>query len=105
MKVIAVANQKGGCGKTTTAINLSSSLVIKGKKVLLIDCDPQSHATMGLNVDAAESGSLYNVLTVRTGEQLSIEDVSVEIKDNFDMVPSDALLAAIEQEFADLSGR
>ena len=105
MQVIAVANQKGGCGKTTTAINLSSSLVIKGKKVLLIDCDPQSHATMGLNVDAAESGSLYNVLTTRTAEQLSIEDVAVEIKDNFDIVPSDALLSAIEQEFADLDSR
>ncbi len=105
MKVIAVANQKGGCGKTTTAINLSSSFVIKGKKVLLIDCDPQSHATMGLNVNAAESGSLYNVLTIRTAEQLSIEAVSVKIKDNFDMVPSDALLGAIEQEFSDQDGR
>ena len=105
MKIIAVANQKGGCGKTTTAINLSSSLVIKGKKVLLVDCDPQSHATMGLNVDAAESGSLYNVLTTRTAEQLSIEDVVVKIKDDFDMVPSDALLGTIEQEFADLNGR
>jgi len=105
VKVIAVANQKGGCGKTTTAINLSSSLAIKGQNVLLIDCDPQSHATMGLNVDTEEFGSLYNVLTVRAGEQLSIEDVSVEIKDNFDMVPSDALLGAIEQEFANLDNR
>ena len=105
MNVISIANQKGGCGKTTTAINLSSSLVLKGKKLLLIDCDPQSHATMGLNINASESGSLYNVLTIRTAQQLSIEDVTVEIKENFDMVPSDALLGAIEQEFTDLDGR
>ena len=105
MKTIAVANQKGGCGKTTTAINLSSSLCLKGKRVLLVDCDPQSHATLGLNVDTFETGSLYNVLTLRKEERLAVEDVIVSVKPDLDLMPSDPLLSAIEQEFADLDGR
>ena len=106
MRVIASANQKGGCGKTTTAINLSSSLSLKGQKVLLIDFDPQAHATMGLSTTPSDfKKSIYDVITPKENESLGIEDILVPIKDNFDLAPSSLILSAVEQELSGMEGR
>jgi len=106
MRVIASANQKGGCGKTTTAINLSSSLSLKGQKVLLIDFDPQAHATMGLNVKPSDlDKTIYDVITPKKNWLWGIEDVLLPIKDNFDLAPSSLILSAFEQELSGLERR
>jgi len=106
MRIIAVANQKGGCGKTTTAISLSSSLALRGKKVLLIDCDPQAHATIGLNVSPSDlEKSLYHVLTPTDNGGLGLEDVVQYVKENFDLAPSSVVLSALEQDLSGTNGR
>jgi chromosome partitioning protein len=106
MRVIASANQKGGCGKTTTAINLSSSLSLKGKRVLLIDFDPQAHATMGLNITPSDlEKSIYDVITPKGNGSLGIEDILVPIRDNFDLAPSSLILSIVEQELSGMEGR
>ena len=101
MHVIALSNQKGGCGKTTSAINIAASLAALGKRTLLIDLDPQAHASFGLGVrnDKLEC-SIYNVLTEQADKKKSfIEDVIVPIEPHLDLVPSHILLSTIEQEF------
>jgi len=105
MRIIAIANQKGGCGKTTTAINLSSCLALKGQKVLLIDFDPQSHATMGLNIDCDPERNIYHVIAPAPTEAVGLDNVIVSVKENFDIAPSDTRLCAVEQELACVDGR
>lgn len=103
MKIISIANQKGGCGKTTTAINLASTLAFNGKKVLLIDLDPQAHATLGLNID--DGNSLYNVISKLTPRRLKIRDIIKKADKTFDIIPSNVLVGTLEQELADEIGR
>jgi chromosome partitioning protein len=106
MRTIASANQKGGCGKTTTAINLSYSLSLKGKRVLLIDFDPQAHATMGLNIQPSDlEKTMYDVMKPGQKKRLGIDEIMVPVKDNLDLAPSSVTLSAIEQELSGVDGR
>jgi chromosome partitioning protein len=106
MRVISIANQKGGCGKTTTTINLSACLAAKGRRVLLIDLDPQGHSSMGLNVHPAESQStLHDALGNAQGVRLDLEHVIVRVGENLDIAPSDLGLSTFEQHLSMVQGR
>jgi chromosome partitioning protein len=104
MRTIAIANQKGGCGKTTTAVNLSAALAEKGYSVLLMDLDPQAHATLALGYDPeAVDKTIYDVIT-NPGVLMS----EVILKTNISglrLVPSNILLSGVEIELAPLAGR
>jgi len=102
MKIVAIANQKGGCGKTTTAINLAGALADLGKNVLLIDLDPQAHASYGLGImNQAPGKSTYNILTDEQEKKRAIGDCIINVSKNLDIVPSNILLSTLEQELKD----
>ncbi|MBU1727446.1 MAG: AAA family ATPase [Candidatus Omnitrophica bacterium] len=103
MRIISITNQKGGCGKTTTAINLAANLAVNGKKILLIDLDPQSHATLGLNIKS--EFSIYNVLSKLTNKKARLENIIQNIGANFDIAPSSIILSTLEQELSGEIGR
>ncbi|HNV86167.1 MAG TPA: AAA family ATPase [Candidatus Omnitrophota bacterium] len=101
MRIIAVANQKGGCGKTTVSVNLSASLAFLGKKVLLIDLDPQAHSTLGLGVKAEEViRSVYDIFDAEEGSSGHIPDLRIPLSNFLHLLPSEIILSAIEQKLA-----
>lgn len=98
MRTIAIANQKGGVGKSTTAINLGAGLVAKGNKVLLIDCDPQGHATLGLGI---ETKNIKTVADLLIKEKICLEEVISHTEEkSFDIIPSDIGLSVAEMQLS-----
>ncbi|HDP24575.1 MAG TPA: hypothetical protein ENN34_03945 [Deltaproteobacteria bacterium] len=97
MRTIAIMNQKGGCGKTTTTINLGACLAFLEKKVLVVDLDPQAHATLGLGLNPGDySKSIYDLLMGRENAPMAIEQVIIHLNENLSLLPSEIMLSAAE---------
>jgi chromosome partitioning protein len=100
-QVIAVANQKGGVGKTTTAVSLAACLAAVGKRVLLFDLDPQANATSGLGLDKTEGASAYRVLL---GEGGLLDKIQKTAFDRLEIIPSELDMCGADVELARMDG-
>jgi len=102
MRSIAIMNQKGGVGKTTTAVNVSAALAAAGFKVCLIDLDPQAHASLHFGIDTQSEGtSVYDVLTGK----LKLRDVRLQVAQNLFLIPAHLDMVGAELELASAVGR
>lgn len=100
MRTVAIVNQKGGCGKTTTTVNLAGCLAEEGARVLVVDVDPQAHSTLALGVDAERvDENLYDVLAEEDGAE-RFERILVRADENVEVAPSGIVLSALEQKLA-----
>ena len=107
MRTVAIINQKGGCGKTTTSINLAACLARLGHKTLLVDMDPQGHCGIGLAVPEEQiERTLYDALIEeKDGKVAKVSEIVWQIASDFDLAPSNLKLAAFEQVFSGRPGR
>jgi chromosome partitioning protein len=105
MRIVAIANQKGGVGKTTTSVNLAAALAESGHAVLLLDLDPQANASSALGVEAVPGKSLYPVLVDTTGSRSLAEQIQATRYERLQIVTAEIDLVGCEIEFAADAGR
>ena len=106
VRTIALMNQKGGVGKTTTSVNLAAAIARTGRKVLLVDLDPQAHATLHLGVEpGTEQDDEPTVYDLLLEPQHGIAGCIRSIDDNLDLIPAETDLAAVETELSGVADR
>ena len=107
MRTIAIVNQKGGCGKTITAINLSAFLAKQQRRVLLIDMDPQGHATLGLQTEPVLPGETVSEVLLRESNRQGpgLQDVRRTVFPGLDLVPADIVLSGVQDKLSAIHGR
>ena len=103
-KAIAIFNQKGGVGKTTTNINLAACLALKGKKILILDIDPQGNTTSGIGISKKELGNTSYEILVKDKVDSKTAVLHTQMK-NLDIIPASVQLAGAEVELIQLKGR